>query len=374
VLAVTTNETGVEWIAVSNAVTDASSLTNFPAFLLQTNGNAAALTNFPAELLRTNGSAAELTSFPTLNQNTTGTASNVTGIVAIANGGSGAATASNARVNLLPSYTGNELRVLALNSNATDVVWSVDGGGQANLTNVTNTLGIANGGTGGTDTTNALHVMGIVQTNSFNSTTYSSVQLGWNALAGTDIPQANVAIGRSARVASSVGPFVGAVVIGLDSTNTGGRAGGISIGRAAHSEAHSVAVGYSARAVGSVALGFNARAIGHANTSTVNENEGTNSVIAIGNNSFSTNSTRSIAIGSSATITNGTDSIQLGSGTNTNSSTIQYLSAGSVGTNEWAAISGLSTYPTTNIQVTVVGGATNTLVFTNGILMNVTTP
>jgi len=38
--------------------------------------------------------------FPTLNQNTTGTASNVTGTVAIANGGTGATTASGARTNL----------------------------------------------------------------------------------------------------------------------------------------------------------------------------------------------------------------------------------------------------------------------------------
>lgn len=37
---------------------------------------------------------------PTLNQNTTGTASNVTGTVAIANGGTGATTAANARTNL----------------------------------------------------------------------------------------------------------------------------------------------------------------------------------------------------------------------------------------------------------------------------------
>ena len=45
-------------------------------------------------VLSPTGSAAGLTSFPTLNQNTTGTASNVTGIVAIANGGTGTATPS----------------------------------------------------------------------------------------------------------------------------------------------------------------------------------------------------------------------------------------------------------------------------------------
>jgi len=44
------------------------------------------------DVLAPNGSAASLTSFPTLNQNTTGTASNVTGVVAVANGGTGVAT------------------------------------------------------------------------------------------------------------------------------------------------------------------------------------------------------------------------------------------------------------------------------------------
>lgn len=52
------------------------------------------------DVLAPNGSAASLTSFPTFNQNTTGTASNVTGTVAIANGGTGATTAPDARTNL----------------------------------------------------------------------------------------------------------------------------------------------------------------------------------------------------------------------------------------------------------------------------------
>jgi len=52
------------------------------------------------DVLAPTGSAASLTSFPTFNQNTTGTASNVTGTVAVANGGTGATTASGARTNL----------------------------------------------------------------------------------------------------------------------------------------------------------------------------------------------------------------------------------------------------------------------------------
>ena len=51
-------------------------------------------------------------------------ASGVTGVLPIASGGTDASTASQARINLLPSYTGNALRVLRLNSGATDVEWA----------------------------------------------------------------------------------------------------------------------------------------------------------------------------------------------------------------------------------------------------------
>lgn len=53
------------------------------------------------------------------------TGGSITGItdLAIADGGTGASTASGARVNLLPSYTGNGSKLLALNSGGTDVEW-----------------------------------------------------------------------------------------------------------------------------------------------------------------------------------------------------------------------------------------------------------
>ena len=57
----------------------------------------------------------------------------------LAKGGTGAGTAANARVNLLPSYTGNGSKALALNSGATDVEWIsvVTSTGSATLTNKT---------------------------------------------------------------------------------------------------------------------------------------------------------------------------------------------------------------------------------------------
>lgn len=63
------------------------------------------------DVLAPNGSAASLTSFPTLNQNTTGTASNVTGTVAIANGGTGQTTASAAFNALSPVTSTGDLIV-----------------------------------------------------------------------------------------------------------------------------------------------------------------------------------------------------------------------------------------------------------------------
>ena len=59
--------------------------------------------------------------------------------IALAGGGTGAGTAANARVNLLPSYTSNGSKVLALNSGATDVEWVTSATGDVTL-NGTQTL------------------------------------------------------------------------------------------------------------------------------------------------------------------------------------------------------------------------------------------
>ena len=53
--------------------------------------------------------------------NIAGNAANVTGTVAVANGGTGATTAAGARTNVLPSFTGNGGKVLAVKSDASDV-------------------------------------------------------------------------------------------------------------------------------------------------------------------------------------------------------------------------------------------------------------
>jgi hypothetical protein len=111
------------------------------------------------------GTATNLTGLPL----TTG----VTGTLPIANGGTNATTATAARGNILPSYTGNANKVLAVNSGATDVEYVTVGGtgtvtsvavsgGTTGLTTsggpitgagtitLAGTLAVANGGTGTT--------------------------------------------------------------------------------------------------------------------------------------------------------------------------------------------------------------------------------
>ena len=106
----------------------------------------------------------------------------ITGTIAIAQGGTGAGTASAALVNLLPSYSGNAGKILALNAGGSNVEWravsgtgtvsSVDvSGGTTGLTTsggpitaagtitLAGTLAVANGGTGVTASSGANSVV-----------------------------------------------------------------------------------------------------------------------------------------------------------------------------------------------------------------------
>lgn len=70
---------------------------------------------------------ADLGTISTQNANNVNiTGGSISGItdLAVADGGTGASTAANARVNLLPSYTGNNGKVLSVNTGATDVEWT----------------------------------------------------------------------------------------------------------------------------------------------------------------------------------------------------------------------------------------------------------
>jgi hypothetical protein len=67
----------------------------------------------------------------------------ISGTVAVNQGGTGATTAADARVNLLPSYTGNANKVLSLNSGATDVEWTANGSGTVTSVDLTAGTGIS---------------------------------------------------------------------------------------------------------------------------------------------------------------------------------------------------------------------------------------
>jgi hypothetical protein len=105
---------------------------------------------------------------PTLNQNTTGTASNVTGTVAVANGGTGATTALNARTNLGATTVGGNMFTLTNPSaitfprfNANNTVSALDaatfrtaiGAGTSSTTGTVTSVATGTGLTGGPITT-----------------------------------------------------------------------------------------------------------------------------------------------------------------------------------------------------------------------------
>jgi hypothetical protein len=105
------------------------------------------------------------------------------GMIAVTYGGTGGTTAATARVSLLPSYTGNNGKILALNAGATDVEW-ISAGGAGTVTSVnastslsglsfsggpvtssgtlalSGTLGVASGGTGSTTLTSGAVLIG----------------------------------------------------------------------------------------------------------------------------------------------------------------------------------------------------------------------
>lgn len=73
------------------------------------------------------------------------TGGSVTGItdLAVADGGTGASTAAGARTNLLPSFSGNAGKVLAVNTGATDVEFISPGVGTVTSVNMTVPTGLA---------------------------------------------------------------------------------------------------------------------------------------------------------------------------------------------------------------------------------------
>jgi len=126
---------GTDVQAYDAQLTDIAGLTPSDNNFIVGNG-----TNFVAESGSTARTSLGLGTIATQDaNNVTISGGSVTGItdIAVADGGTGASTAANARVNLLPSYTGNGGKVLAVTSGATDVEWITVGGGGGGSGDVT---------------------------------------------------------------------------------------------------------------------------------------------------------------------------------------------------------------------------------------------
>ena len=128
--------------AKSGANSDITSITGLTTPLSTVQGGTGAIASLSGYIVGNGGSP--FTSVATI------PISDLTGTLPIANGGTNATTAPAARVNLLPSYTNNAGKVLALNVGATDVEWfaltglgtvtSVSGTGTVNGITLTGTV------------------------------------------------------------------------------------------------------------------------------------------------------------------------------------------------------------------------------------------
>lgn len=398
VLAVASNGTNIEWVAISNTVTDAGSLTNFPAYLLRTNGSGAGLTNifpayatnggkvltvasggtnlewtavsntvtdagtmtnFPTYLARTNSSAAAFTNWPSYLAQTNGTVSNVTGVVAISNGGTGANTIAGVRQIVLPSFNdGFAGRFLSVNATGTDVYW----------TNFSIITGFAS-------TSNSVAILA-------HSQAYSnSIVIGEYARGG----DRSVVIGDQATTWNSASDANGSysTVVGggayayeTYSISIGNLAKCGSTGYYAAVAAGSVAVGYGAESQrGGISVGYGARNAYNGGTNGISIGKLAKSYedfgIAVGYYAES-QASNSVAVGKSAKTTVG-GAWQLGTGTNNTANSIQFSDAGSVSKIQWGALA----TSTTNGHAIMRGSfttnppsnATNVamwLLFTNG--------
>ena len=135
-------------ISLANtAVTAASygSASQVPTFTVDAQGRLTAASN--TNIAIANTAVSGLGTMSTQNANNVSiSGGSVTGItdLAVADGGTGASNAAGARTNLLPSYTSNAGKVLAVNVGSTDVEW-VSAGGVGTVTSITAGTGLSGG-------------------------------------------------------------------------------------------------------------------------------------------------------------------------------------------------------------------------------------
>jgi hypothetical protein len=149
------------------------------------------------------------------------TASNITlnGVLSFTNGPTNQLQLT--RANLLPAYSGNASRVLALNSNATDVQWVTMTAG-TNTNTVSFPILISQGGSGATTASGARNNLSLGAawlTNTSVSTFRSDIGLSGTWLTNTNVTNFRSAIGLGATFLTNTNAAAFASAIGLGTGN-----------------------------------------------------------------------------------------------------------------------------------------------------------
>lgn len=162
----------------------------------------------------------------------TGSSYDLGGTLAVASGGTGATTVQTARVNLLPSYTGNGGKALTLNAGATDVEWTtISGLGTVTSVDVSGgTTGLTTSG-GPIDAAGTITLGGTLNTTAGGTglSSYTAGDLVYYA-SGDALTKLGIGTGTYLLTSSGTAPQWSnptGVVVGRATNITGGTAGSI---------------------------------------------------------------------------------------------------------------------------------------------------
>jgi hypothetical protein len=262
----------------------------------------------------------------TISGSINGTAANVTGTVAIANGGTGGITAQAARNNLAGAVTsgqflrGNGTNVLMSAIQASDIP-TLNQNTTGTASNVTGTVAVANGGTGATTATDARTNLGVNNATLTLSTsgiatgsqTWTSNQ-GTNATFTVSVPATNLSVTAGTTAGPTINSSTGTNV--TIPSASGSASGVVTTGAQTFAGVKTFTSTISGSITGNAATATSVSGtVGVANGGT-GQTTYTNGQLLIGNTTGGTLVKSTLTAGSNVTITNGAGSITISS-TNT---------------------------------------------------------